>query len=391
MGSTPDREKFKKEYDQLKPGADEVLGRLTGRLQALLKEKLPGVHFQVQGRVKTWESIAGKLGKLSFKKVRAIQDVIGLRVVCLFKPDMEKIAGLITDGFTVLKKDDKWEKIDEDRFGYLSIHFVIDAGEGEGEAAGLKAEIQVRTMPQHLWAEASHLLSYKKEEDVPMALKRPISRIAALLEIVDLEFERFIRDRDEYRAGLHRAPGEERLNVDLLERILDELLPAVNKMPGLEDYPELLEELKDGGITTKDGLVSLINAHRQEMLAKDGELARTSLEELTGEILKEAASLKAGIEAAPRGCAGEKEASQRKAICGILSQLAGTPAGGVDVENIYGQLSTAAGMAGEEWLKERLSGLLQVDGDSLKKLKMGAYLHHTYMVSLMLMRQLGME
>lgn len=58
--------------------------------------------------------------------------------------------------------------------------------------SGLKAEVQVRTVTQHVWAAASHVLQYKQEASVPLPVRRSIYRVSALLETVDLEFERVL-------------------------------------------------------------------------------------------------------------------------------------------------------------------------------------------------------
>ena len=87
---------------------------------------------------------------------------------------------------------------------YQSLHYIIripkhwlkvstfaDLGE-------LKAEIQLRTLAQHIWAATSHKLQYKHEDSVPPPIRRSIYRVSALLETVDLEFERVLAERGTY-------------------------------------------------------------------------------------------------------------------------------------------------------------------------------------------------
>jgi hypothetical protein len=79
------------------------------------------------------------------------------------------------------------------------VHFVVEFPEPWfvvptiGPMRGLRAEIQVRTHAQHIWADASHILQYKKESSVAPKTRRDIHRIAALLETVDLEFEKVLK------------------------------------------------------------------------------------------------------------------------------------------------------------------------------------------------------
>src|ERR1700690_3888715 len=96
--------------------------------------------------------------------------------------------------------------------------------------ANLRAEIQVRTTAQHIWAEASQTLLYKNEKAVPQTLKRAIYRVSALLETVDLEFERVLSDRDDYKAEVAQtALAEETLDVDTLQQVLGESWPSAKK------------------------------------------------------------------------------------------------------------------------------------------------------------------
>ena len=143
--------------------------------------------------------------------------------------------------------------------------------EGLGE---FLAEIQVRTLAQHIWAAASHELQYKQEQSVPPAVRRAIYRVSALLETVDLELDRVLAQRLEYVAQVSAKPSaiETDLNVDLLESILDNLWPAANKKKP-EDYAELLAELLMAGVKTPKALSDLITTRRQSVVAKDAQIA----------------------------------------------------------------------------------------------------------------------
>ena len=56
------------------------------------------------------------------------------------------------------------------------------------------------------------------------------------------------------------------LTVDLLERILDEMLPAKNKGCREEAYREMLRALQSFGIRSSDRLTAMIKKHRDEAL-----------------------------------------------------------------------------------------------------------------------------
>lgn len=53
----------------------------------------------------------------------------------------------------------------------------------------LKAELQLRTMAQHIWADIYHELGYKNEFYLPRRWEREFARLAALLENCDKDFQ----------------------------------------------------------------------------------------------------------------------------------------------------------------------------------------------------------
>jgi putative GTP pyrophosphokinase len=81
---------------------------------------------------------------------------------------------------------------------------------------GLKCEIQLRSILQHGWAEIEHDLGYKGENSIPDPHRRSFSRIAALLETADREFDRLKIDLKEYekeiKTLIKKNPQEIELN-----------------------------------------------------------------------------------------------------------------------------------------------------------------------------------
>ena len=65
--------------------------------------------------------------------------------------------------------------------------------------------------------------------------------------------------------------SDELLNVDLLERILDDELPPQNKSPGQETYSLLLSQLEHFAIRTVGDLRNLLAEQRSGILQKENE------------------------------------------------------------------------------------------------------------------------
>jgi ppGpp synthetase/RelA/SpoT-type nucleotidyltranferase len=180
----------------------------------------------------------------------------------------------------VVEKEDKQEYLGTDQFGYASVHYRVKQPDGWNTVPSFagtgvfQAEIQVRTLAQHIWAAASHVLQYKNEESVPRSVLRSINRVAALLETADLEFERALDLRAEYIKQATKQEADSQLNVDLVARILDEELPGQNKSDD-ELYAELLNELHFAKICTGDKLRSLIRKRIVASLKEEAEIVAT--------------------------------------------------------------------------------------------------------------------
>lgn len=128
-----------------------------------------------------------------------ITDLIGLRIVCLYEDDIDKICACLSDHFAVLDKTDKIAQIEntEGSFGYKGLHLDLQLNESRKELPEYSAysefrfEIQIRTIIQDSWSVLDHKIKYKKS--IPVGLKRRINTLAALFELADREF-RQIRD-----------------------------------------------------------------------------------------------------------------------------------------------------------------------------------------------------
>lgn len=257
---------------------------LTEQLNELINKNKIKLALPIEHRVKSLESIYEKLerNQLHIKSLSEINDLSGIRIITLFRSDIEKIRNSIEQEFTVHKYEDTSKRLQENQFGYESIHLEISMPNEWCKALNLrsfkniKAEIQIRTLSQHNWAVMSHILQYKQEKDVPFPLKRSINRVAALLETVDNEFERLLQDRETYKQNIQiqstdNSNPEEILNVENLQIILDNELPIDNKTMD-ESYSTVLKELNHFEILTKKELLDLIKKHIDAALIEDQKL-----------------------------------------------------------------------------------------------------------------------
>ncbi|OFW11765.1 MAG: hypothetical protein A3H27_16170 [Acidobacteria bacterium RIFCSPLOWO2_02_FULL_59_13] len=170
---------------------------LESLVSRVLKEGGINIH-SVTHRVKTVESLNRKLGQEGsrYAALPDITDLAGVRVTTYFHDDVDKAAQLIEREFQIdaANSVDKRSLLDPDRFGYLSLHYVLALSPNRvalpeyRRFENVKAEIQLRSLLQHVWAEIEHDLGYKSARSVPAIIRRRFARLAGLLEIADAEF-----------------------------------------------------------------------------------------------------------------------------------------------------------------------------------------------------------
>ena len=272
--SSTEIESLYREYKEIYPVLDYLAVRAKEKLYSLINSLGISLNQSLQYRIKSWESTKEKLerGEVNIKKLNELQDLLGLRVVTLFAHDVEIVEDAISKSFHVIKNYDTKDKLGVDKFGYLSKHYIVsvngnELGIEEPSASIFRIEIQVRTLAQHLWAEVSHLLSYKNKESVPPPILRELNNAAALLENVDSSFERVLNERKKYLNGIIDLETNKPLDVDLLQITLDALWPPENKLEK-EPYEYLLFKLRKSEVDTQKKLTNLIRKHHDDAIKR---------------------------------------------------------------------------------------------------------------------------
>lgn len=178
----------------------EVYASFSSAVSALVSQllRLEGIQVHsINHRCKTLASLKGKVAKKrSYQQLEEITDLAGVRLITHYEDDVDRVAKVIETEFLVDSKNsiDKRVAMDPDKFGYLSLHYVVSLNQKRAALrenqsyAGLKAEIQIRSILQHSWAEIEHDTGYKSEAEIPRHIRRRFSRLAGLLEIADREF-----------------------------------------------------------------------------------------------------------------------------------------------------------------------------------------------------------
>ena len=192
----------------------------------------------ITGRAKSLESARTKvLAKGYGNPARQLTDQVGIRVITYFEADVDPITKDLRSFLDIdeARSADKRSALALREFGYRSVHLVGTVRASHLEMrfrslAGLRVEVQVRSILEHAWAEIEHQVVYKAGIDFPASIRRRFSAIAGTLEILEKEFQALRLQRDELieRYALE-ARGEqgylEHLDAARLLGILEVLRP----------------------------------------------------------------------------------------------------------------------------------------------------------------------
>jgi ppGpp synthetase/RelA/SpoT-type nucleotidyltranferase len=191
-------------------------------------------------RAKTPESFEEKASRISAANpsepkysdpLTQITDKAGVRVITYFLSALDAFDSIIREQFDVVEKLTKSSGA-PDRFGYQSVHYLVrlrlerTAWPEYRRFAGLVAEIQVRTILQHAWAEIEHDMQYKAVAALPTKVQRRFAALAGLIEIADREFQAIedeeiaLRDEARKNVDLGRLDAVE-VTEDSLKAYLD--------------------------------------------------------------------------------------------------------------------------------------------------------------------------
>ena len=200
---------------------DNALASLTALVSTDVAASASVDVTKIEGRIKDVDECVRKFARkyrtaleesnTPYEIWPCITDLIGLRVVCLYEDELDKIAQSVQSHFEVIEITDKVRSVEatEDAFGYKGLHLDLRLNAAQRDlpqhalVAPFTFELQIRTIIQDSWSVLDHKIKYKKS--IPGPLKRRINVLAALFELADREFRQI---RDETEAALLQAPDE---------------------------------------------------------------------------------------------------------------------------------------------------------------------------------------
>ena len=298
-------EEYRKQRDTF-----ALLGNAVQEALSDITEDLGLSVLSIDHRVKTEKSLTGKLERKgdSYTSLDDITDILGCRIVCFLADEIDKIGQRIEERFLIDRENtsDKRALIQEDRFGYLSLHYICSLPFGDkwqDEICGKKFEIQIKTVLQHAWSVIHHDIGYKSDFGVPRAISRQFARLAGLLELADDEFVRVRDSMAEYTEDIRRrivtddaddvAINMISLNEYVLHnRRMQDLISEISEISGAEisaiDPEGYIPKLAFLGITTLGDLEKMMNEDHDLAL----KLARQALSNANLDIVSSSVALR---------------------------------------------------------------------------------------------------
>ena len=253
-------EDLRRQFDDVLPKYQRLKEEAKFILEEALQKRAIKVH-SIQCRTKEFDSFLQKARTKQYADpLQETDDICGLRVVCLFLSDLDRIGDTIRDSFAVVKEDNKVEGPDVSSFGYSAVHYVATmrdsyAGPRYEGIKGLKLEIQVATIAMHAWASVSHYLEYKTEVDIPSHLKKDFHALSGLFYVADKHFEMFFDAREESQRQIVKAfsrpkpPLDAEINLDTLTAYLGRRFPD-RRQPERNLVSAVVQSLVEKGYRT---------------------------------------------------------------------------------------------------------------------------------------------
>ncbi|SKG85812.1 RelA/SpoT domain-containing protein [Mycobacteroides abscessus subsp. bolletii] len=210
--------------------------------------------------------------------LRQITDLAAARVITFFLSSLKQVDRVIKDQFDIVERNDRGgEKSGEARLGYQSIHYLVKIKDNRLQLPeyvrfrGLIAELQVRTILQHAWAEIEHEIQYKAVDVLPKEIRRRFLALAGMLEIGDREFQAL---EDAHRQLLEDARKriasgdlDVELTPDSLKTLLDQKLGEDGRMRDWS-YSFATRILKQFGFTTIKQVDHAIRGYNDDKISR---------------------------------------------------------------------------------------------------------------------------
>lgn len=277
-GKRVDTDAAVKWYRERRPLYESLAEKVAAILEEVLESE--GIEYHsVDKRAKEPGSFESKAQSYD-DPTTEMHDLAGIRVIAYVESEVKRIAAIVGDLFEVdpALSEDKSLSLGVDKVGYRSDHYVATLPAARCKLpefrryAGMRFEVQVRTILQHAWAEIEHDRSYKFAGVLPPEIQRRFALLAGSLELLDREFDGIAGEIDDYAGEVAEKTSAGQLDIpvdtiSLRQYLLNRFASAVEAGdlkpafgPDDSEGETIVEEIHEFGLSTLGELDKLIRA-----------------------------------------------------------------------------------------------------------------------------------
>jgi ppGpp synthetase/RelA/SpoT-type nucleotidyltranferase len=165
---------------------------LSAEIESMLESTIRKNGWLYIGRVKKLESLALKIETGRFSDNLHVEDFFACTIVVATFPQIEEAEKDIRSHFTVVERRPENANKTRNRasdfvFDDLRLYCIYKVPEAKRDKVldGLKFEVQIKTVLQHAWAQATHDLTYKSET-TSWSRDRIAFQVKAMLEHAEI-------------------------------------------------------------------------------------------------------------------------------------------------------------------------------------------------------------
>ena len=236
-------EKIKNDYIKRKKELEQIAVQHLNMLNVL-----PGVHafkYRVKNEERLIEKIRRKINEgknITFDNyLKKITDLIGIRILHIFKDEWKEIDNYIRKTYTLKEKPKAYIragdskngiqnygfKTEEHKFGYRSLHYLIKTKPNKNEYI---IEIQVRTIFEEAWGEIDHSIRYPNISDYEILNEYSLilNRLAGLGDEMGLNIKNIKLTMDINKKEIEKKDAKILKSIEERDIIIKHLLEKVN-------------------------------------------------------------------------------------------------------------------------------------------------------------------
>jgi putative GTP pyrophosphokinase len=204
----------------------------------------------VTGRIKEISSILEKANKFGIPMDRIqyeIEDIAGIRIMCQFVDDIERVVELIRQRKDMQIVYEKDYVANVKPSGYRSYHIIIKYPVNLVDGPkNILAEFQIRTLSMNFWATIEHSLNYKYKHNIPKDIKLQLKSAADAAFQLD---EQMLEIKDEIKDAQKLFEVKSDIISDIMNNIIN--LNSMGKFAEAARFQSSLNKLLEEGDVTE--------------------------------------------------------------------------------------------------------------------------------------------